>query len=90
MYCDNVLDVILVATARALKLILTIYQKGLKGNIHILEHTTHTAGKEVYLKFTCEPSNHYETILLLNKHTERNTEEEVTIKIHVPTPLSSQ
>ena len=28
MYCDNVLSVIIVATARALKLNLTIYQKG--------------------------------------------------------------
>ena len=31
MYCDNVLDVIVVATARAVKWNLTIYQKGLKG-----------------------------------------------------------
>ena len=30
MYCDNVLDVIIVAKARALKLNLTIYQKGQK------------------------------------------------------------
>ena len=34
--------------------------------------------KQVHLKFTCDPSNvddnHYETILLLNKPTERNTE----------------
>ena len=33
MYCDNVLDVIAVATARALKLNLTIYHTELKGNI---------------------------------------------------------
>ena len=32
MYCDNVHSLIVVATARALKLNLTIYQKGLKGN----------------------------------------------------------
>ena len=36
------------------------------------------------MKFTCDPSNvannHYEPILLLNKPTERNTEEEVTIE----------
>ena len=69
MYCDNVLNVIVVATARALKLNLIIYQKGLKGNIQILKHTTHATGKEVHLKFTCDPSkvanNHYETICSL-------------------------
>ena len=32
-YCGTVLDLTVVATARALKLNLTIYQKGLKGNI---------------------------------------------------------
>ena len=89
MFCDNVLDVIVVTTARALKLNLTIDQKGLKGNIQILKHTTHATGKEVHLKFTCGPlnaaNNHYEAILLLNKPTERNMEE-VTIK----STLSSQ
>ena len=39
-YCDNVLNVIIVVTARALKLNLIIYQKGLEGNIQILRHTT--------------------------------------------------
>ena len=62
--------------------------KGLKGNIQILEHTTHATGKEVHLKFTCDHSNvannHYEAILLLNKPTERNTEEEVTIESPCP------
>ena len=33
MYCENVLNLIVVATARALMLNLTIYQKRLKGNI---------------------------------------------------------
>ena len=53
MYCDNVLDLIVVATARALKLNLTIYQTGLKGNTKILKHTTHATGKasslEIYM-----------------------------------------
>ena len=84
MYCDNVHDLIIVATASALKLNLTIYQKGLKENIHILKHNTHAICKEVHLKFTCDPSNvannHYEAMLLLNKPTERHTEEEVTIE----------
>ena len=69
-YCDNVLHVIIVATARALKLNLTIYHKGLKGNIQILKLTTHI-GKEAHLQFTCYPhnaaNNHYEATLLLNK-----------------------
>ena len=87
-YCDNVLNVIVVATARTLKLNLTIYQKGPKGDIQILEHTTHATGKEVHLKFTYDPSNmannHYEAILLLNKHMGRNTEEKVTIESPCP------
>ena len=44
-YCDNVLNVIVVATARALKLNLTIYQKGPKGNIQILKNITHATAK---------------------------------------------
>ena len=68
-YCDNVLNVIVVATARALKLTFTIYLKGLKGNIQILDHTTYVTGKEVHLKSTCDPSNvatnHYEAICCL-------------------------
>ena len=83
-YYDKVLNLIVVATARALKLILTIYQKRPKGNIQILEQTTHATAKEAHLKSTCDPSNvinnHYEAILLLNKPTERHTEEEVTIE----------
>ena len=84
MYCDNVLDLIVVAvTARTLKLNLTIYQKEPKGNIQILKHTTHVTAKEAHLKFTCDPSdvanNHYEAILLLDKPTQSLTAEEVTI-----------
>ena len=84
MYCDNVLSVIIVATARALKLNLTICQKGPKGKVQILEHTTHAVGKEVHLKFTCDLNNLYEAILLLNKPTERNTKQEVTIECPYP------
>ena len=43
----------------------------------------HATGREAYFKFTYEPSNvannHYEAMLLLNKPTERNTEEVVII-----------
>ena len=70
-YCHNVLNLIVVATARALHLNLTIYQKGLTGNIQILKHITHATAKEAHLKFTYDPSNvannHYEAILLLDK-----------------------
>ena len=83
-YCDNVLDLIVVAMARALNLNLTIYQKGPKGNIQILKHTTGATAKEAHLKFTCDLSNvahnHYEAILLLEKPTQSHTEEEVTIE----------
>ena len=40
-YCDTVFNVIIVATARALKLKVSIYQKGPSGNIQILNQTTH-------------------------------------------------
>ena len=87
-YCDNVFDVTVVATERALKLNLTIYQKGPKG---ILQHTTHAAGKEVHLKFKCDPSNvvnnSYESISLLNKPIEMHTGEELTIESPCPNTL---
>ena len=41
-YSGNVLNVIITATTKALKLNLTVYQKGPKGNIQILKQTTHT------------------------------------------------
>ena len=79
-HCDNVLDLIVAA----LNLNLTIYQKGPKGNIQILDHTTGATAKETHLKFTCDPSNvaHncYEAILLLDEPTQRHTEEKLTIE----------
>ena len=71
--------------ARALNLNLTIYHKGPKGNLQILEHATDATTKEAHLEFTRGPSNvannHYEAILLLDKPIESHTEEEVTIEI---------
>ena len=82
-YCDNILDLIVVAMARDLNLNIKIYQKGPKGNIQI-KHITHATAKEAHLKFTCDSSNaaynHYEAILLLDEPTLRHTEEEVTIE----------
>ena len=90
-YCDSVLDLIVVAMARALKLNLKIYQKGPTGNIQILKHITHATAKEAHLKFTCDSSNvannHYEAILLLDKPTQRHTDEEVTIESPHPSIL---
>ena len=64
----NVLNVIVV-TARALKLKLTICQNRPKGNIQILKHSTHATSKEVHLKFTSDPgnvaNNHYEAFCSL-------------------------
>ena len=57
MYCENVLNLIVVTMTRALNLKPTIYQKGPTGNIHILKHTIHVTAKEDHLKFTCDPSN---------------------------------
>ena len=90
-YCDSVLDVIVVATGRALNMNLKIYQKGPTGNTEILEHITHTTAKEAQLKFTHDPSNvannHYEAILLLDEPTQRHTDEEVSIENTCPSTL---
>ena len=56
-YCNSVLNVIIITTTRALKLNLTVYQKGPKEHIHILKQTTHDIGKEAHLKFTKDPCN---------------------------------
>ena len=90
-YCDSVLDLIVVAMARTLKLNLKMYQKGPTGNIQILKHITHATAKEAHLKFTHDPSNvainHYEAILLLDKPTQRHTYEEVTTEGPCPSIL---
>ena len=74
MNCDNVLNVIIVAMARALTLNLTICQKEAKGSIQILKHAMDVTGKDAHLKFTENPpnvaNNNYEAILLLNRLTE--------------------
>ena len=79
-YCDSVVDLIVVAMARALNMNLKIYQKGPMGNIQILEYITHATAKEIHLKFTHDPinvaSNHYVSILLLEEPTQRHTDEE--------------
>ena len=82
-YCDSVVDLIVVAMARALNMNLKIYQKGSMGNKQILEYITHATAKEVHLKFTHGPSNvasnHCDSILLLEEPILRHTDEEVTI-----------
>ena len=83
-YCDSIVDLIVVAIARALNMNLKIYQEGTSGNIQILEHITNATGKEIYLKFTQDhtnvANNHYNATLLLDKPTPRHTDEEVTIE----------
>ena len=83
-YCDSVLDLIVVAMARALNMNLKIYQKGPTGNIQILEHITHSTAKAAHLKFTCDHSNvannHHDAILLRDEPTPRYMDEEVTIE----------
>ena len=84
-YCDSIVDLIVVAMARALNVNLKIYQKGPLGNIQILEYITNATVKEIHLKFTHDPSNvasnHYDSILLLEEPTPRHTDEDVTIEI---------
>ena len=90
-YCDSVVDLIVVAMARALNVNLKIYQKRPTGSIQIPEHITHATAKEAHLKFTHDPSNvannHFEAILLLDEPTLRHTDEEVTIESPCPNTL---
>ena len=87
-YCDSVVDIIVVAMARALNMNLKIYQQGTSVNIQILEHITNATGKEIHLKFTHGNSNvannNYNVILLLEEPTLRHTDEEVTSTIEQP------
>ena len=90
-YCDSIVDLIVVATARALNMNLKIYQQGTSGNIQILEHITNDPGKEIHLKFTHDNSNvannHCNAILLLEEPTPRHTDEEVTIESPCPSAI---
>ena len=90
-YCNSVVDLIVVATARALNMNLKIYQEGPMGNIQILEYITHATAKEINLKFTHDPSNvasnHYDSILLLEEPTPGHTGEEVTIGSPCPSTI---
>ena len=91
IYCASVVDLIVVAMARALNMNFKIYQKGPTGNIQILEHITHATTKEAHLKLTHDPSivanNHYDAILLLDEPTLRHTDEEVTIEHPCPSTI---
>ena len=70
-YCDSAVNLIIITTAKALNLNLSIYQKGPDGNIQVLEQTTDIRGREVHLKFIWDPNNptnnHYDAILLFDK-----------------------
>ena len=87
-YCNSIVDLIVVAMARALNMNLKIYQQGTSGNIQILEHITNAIGQEIHLKFTKDhtnvANNHYNAILLLDEPTPRHTDEEVTTEIPCP------
>ena len=90
-YCNSVVDLIIVATARALNMNLKIYQKGPMGNIQILEYITYATAKEIHLKFTHDPSNvasnHYDSILLLEEPSLSHTDIEVTIESPCPSTI---
>ena len=90
-YCDIMVDLTVVAMARAINMHLKIYQQGTSGNIQILEHITNATGKEIHLKFTQYhtnvANNHYNAILLLDEPTLRHTDEEVTIESPCPSAV---
>ena len=90
-YCNSIVDIIVIATARALNMNLKIYQKGTSGDIQILEHIANATGKEIHLKFTHDNSNmaknHYDSILLLEEPTPSHTDEQVTIESPCPSTI---
>ena len=88
-YYNSIVDIIVIAAARALNMNLKIYQRGTSGNIQIQEHITNATGKEIHLKFTHDninvAMNHYDCILLLEEPTLSHTDEQVTIESPSPT-----
>ena len=90
-YCDSIVDIVVIAVARALNINLKIYQRGTSGNIQIQEHITNTTGKEIHLKFTHDNSNvamnHYDCILLLEEPIPCHSDEQVTIESPPPTTM---
>ena len=90
-YCDSIVDLIVVAMARALNMNLKNIPARTSGNIQILEHITNATGKEIHLKFTQDhtnvANNHYVAILLLDEPTPRHTDEEVTIESPCPSAI---
>ena len=91
-YCDSIVDIIVIAAARALNMNLKIYQKGTLGDIQIQEHIRNATGKEIHLKFTHDNSNvamnHYDCILLLEEPTPSHIDEPVTIDSPCPSTIS--
>ena len=78
-YCNSVVDLIIIVTANALNLNLSIYQQLPHGNIPIIEQTMDTRSREVHLKFMCDPhktNNHHDAILLFHKPAKLCQEEE--------------
>ena len=50
-YVHSIIHVIIIATAKALHVNLSIYQKGPDGNLNVIEQTTNKRGKEVLWMF---------------------------------------
>ena len=50
-YCNSVIDVITIATAQALHLNMSIFQEGPVGNLHVIEKTSKSRGRDVHWKF---------------------------------------
>ena len=63
-YCDSIIDVIIIATVKALHVNLPIYQKEPEGNIELIEQTIDTGGREVYLKFMQAPTIQCKTTMM--------------------------
>ena len=89
--CDSVVNLVIIATPKALNLNLSIYQKGPNGNIQIIEQTTDTRGREVHLKFMCDlhnpTTNHYDAILLFDKPADLCQQDEDNFEGPNPTSL---
>ena len=65
------MNLIIIATSKALHMNLSIYQKGPDRNINVTEQTTDARGREAYIDIYIGPhnpaQNHYSAILLFEK-----------------------
>ena len=56
-YCHSIIDIIIIAIAKAPQMNLSVHQERSEGNIQVIEQTTNVRGRAVHLKFKQDPQN---------------------------------